>query len=64
MKISIATDLIVFGGHKPSYIGFRNNASNDEVWSFDFQNRKWSFLTLRLKYVRGKCFFFITLLKR
>ena len=23
-----------------------------------------SFLTLRLKYVRGKCFFFITLLKR
>ena len=33
-----------FGGHKLSHTGFRNNISNDEVWSFDFQNRKWSFL--------------------
>lgn len=33
-----------FGGRTVSHTGVRNNVANDEVWSFDFLKRKWSFL--------------------
>jgi len=44
LSINAEDKFYFFGGYRVSHNGGRNSFSNNEVWSFNFQNKNWRFL--------------------